>query len=434
MNMTDYRPFGRSGLIVSPLALGTMTFGAGRWGTDEPTARAIFDTYVDAGGNLIDTADVYSGGESEKMLGRFLKDSGIRDRLVVSTKAGFSRSEGTPMHAGNGAYNIRLGIEGSLKRLGVDRIDLYWVHVWDQLTPAEEVLRTLSDAVARGDILYYGFSNAPSWYVAKIATLARAHGLPGPIGLQYAWSLVERGVELDILPMAREFGLGMMPWSPLGGGLLTGKYGRDKLAAVSEGATVPNAADGAEDQPRERLNGANPYGGMLFTERNFDIVDTARAVADALDVPMVHGRACLGAAATRRNVAPTGGEQARATERESCRPVARIHRRSFGSPERRERPARTEPLLHLRPAAHDALRRYAGGLTKLSHDLWVRRHARPQTEHSGGAPPGQPTGKAAHRWRLRFVRWPSKVIAASGYRHAKKAARAAPTRSSFRTS
>ena len=287
MQMTNYRPFGRSGLIVSPLTLGTMTFGAGRWGTDEPTARAIFDTYVEAGGNLIDTADVYSGGESEKMLGRFLADSGMRDRLVVSTKSGFPRREGTPLHAGNGAYNVRLGIEGSLKRLGVDRIDLYWVHVWDQLTPAEEVLRTLADATARGDILYYGFSNAPSWYVAKIATLAAAHGLPGPIGLQYAWSLVERGVELDLMPMAQEFELGMMPWSPLGGGLLTGKYGRDKLAAVSEGATVPNSVEASDDQPRERLNGANPYGGMLFTERNFDIVDTVREVAAELDVPMV---------------------------------------------------------------------------------------------------------------------------------------------------
>ncbi len=287
MQMTNYRPFGRSGLIVSPLTLGAMTFGAGRWGTDEPTARAIFDTYVGAGGNLIDTADVYSGGESEKMLGRFLADSGMRDRLVVSTKSGFPRCEGTPLHAGNGAYNVQLGIEGSLKRLGVDRIDLYWVHVWDQLTPAEEVLRTLADATARGDILYYGFSNAPSWYVAKIATLAAAHGLPGPIGLQYAWSLVERGVELDLMPMAQEFELGMMPWSPLGGGLLTGKYGRDKLAAVSEGATVPNSVEASDDQPRERLNGANPYGGMLFTERNFDIVDTVREVAAELDVPMV---------------------------------------------------------------------------------------------------------------------------------------------------
>ena len=282
MQMTDYRPFGRSGLIVSPMALGTMTFGAGRWGTDAPTARAIFDTYVAAGGNLIDTADVYSGGESERMLGGFLKDSGMRNRLVISTKAGFSRSEGTPMHAGNGAYNIRLGIEGSLKRLGVDRIDLFWVHVWDQLTPAEEVLRTLADAVARGEILYYGFSNAPSWYVAKIATLAAAHGLPGPIGLQYAWSLVERGVELDLLPMAQDFGLGMMPWSPLGGGLLTGKYGREKLAAASEASTVPNAADTSEGQPRERLNGSNPYGGMLFTERNFAIVDVVKEVAAEL--------------------------------------------------------------------------------------------------------------------------------------------------------
>jgi aryl-alcohol dehydrogenase-like predicted oxidoreductase len=286
MQMTNYRPFGRSGLIVSPLALGTMTFGAGRWGADEPTARAIFDAYIEAGGNLIDTADVYSGGESEKTLGRFLADSGMRDRLVVSTKSGFSRTEGTPLHAGNGAYNIRLGIEGSLKRLGVDRIDLYWVHVWDQLTPAEEVLRTLADAVARGEILYYGFSNAPSWYVAKIATLAKVHGLPGPIGLQYAWSLIERGVELDIIPMAREFGLGMMPWSPLGGGLLTGKYGREKLENASEGATVPNAADASDDTARERLNGANPYGGMLFTERNFDIVDTVREVASELDVSM----------------------------------------------------------------------------------------------------------------------------------------------------
>ncbi|MDP0930193.1 aldo/keto reductase [Paracoccus onubensis] len=286
MQMTQYRSFGRSGLIVSPLALGAMTFGAGRWGTDEPTARAIFDTYVEAGGNLIDTADVYSGGESEKMLGRFLADSGMRDRLVVSTKSGFSRSDGTAMHGGNGAYNIRAGIEGSLKRLGVDRIDLYWVHVWDQVTPAEEVLRTLADATARGEILYYGFSNTPSWYVAKIATLAAAHGLPGPVGLQYAWSLIDRGVELDILPMAQEFGLGMMPWSPLAGGLLTGKYGRDKLAETGLSASVPNRVYEASDEPRERLNGANPYGGMLFTERNFDVVDTVREVADELGTPM----------------------------------------------------------------------------------------------------------------------------------------------------
>lgn len=287
MQMTDYRTFGRSGLVVSPLALGTMTFGAGRWGAEDATARAIFDRYVEAGGNLLDTADVYSGGESEKMVGRFLGDSGLRDQMVISTKSGFSRSQGHPMHGGNGAFNIRAGIEGSLKRLGTDRIDLYWVHVWDQTTPAEEVLRTLSTAIAQGKILYYGFSNTPSWYVAKIATLAAAHGLPGPIGLQYAWSLVERGVELDLMPMAREFGLGMMPWSPLGGGLLTGKYGRDKLKDAALKASVPDSAGTASNEPRERLNGANPYGGMLFTDKNFDVVDVVRDVAGELGVPMV---------------------------------------------------------------------------------------------------------------------------------------------------
>ncbi|WFE77013.1 aldo/keto reductase [Roseinatronobacter sp. S2] len=286
MQMTDYRTFGRSGLIVSPLALGTMTFGAGRWGSDETEARAIFDTYVAAGGNLLDTADVYSGGESERMLGQFVADSGMRDQLVVSTKSGFARSQGHPMHGGNSAFNIRQGIEGSLRRLGTDRIDLYWVHVWDRTTPAEEVLRTLADAVARGQILYYGFSNTPAWYVAKVATLAAAHGLPGPIGLQNAWSLVERGIELDLLPMAQEFGLGIMPWSPLAGGFLTGKYGREMLDQADRASAVPDRAMREEGGSRDRLSGDNPYGGMLFHEQNFRIVDTVRDIAGELDIPM----------------------------------------------------------------------------------------------------------------------------------------------------
>ena len=222
MKMTDYRTLGRSGLIVSPLGLGTMTFGAGRWGVDDAEAGRIFDGYVEAGGNLVDTADVYSAGASERMLGRLVADRGLRDRLVVSTKSGFARSAGHPMHGGNGAFNLREGIEGSLRRLGMDRIDLYWVHVWDRTTPAEEVLRTLSGAVARGEILYYGFSNTPAWYVARVATLAAQLGLPGPIGVQNAWSLVDRGVELDLLPMAQSLGLGVVPWSPLAAGLLSG--------------------------------------------------------------------------------------------------------------------------------------------------------------------------------------------------------------------
>lgn len=227
MTLSSYRTLGRSGLAVSTLALGTMTFGAGRWGTDEATSRAVFNAYVEAGGNFVDTADIYSGGQSEEMLGRFIAEHGNRDRMVIATKSGFPRVAGTPLAGGNSARNIRDGIEGSLRRLGTDFIDMYWTHVWDRTTPAEEMLRALTDAVRRGDILYYGFSNAPSWYAAQIATLARAHGLPEPVGLQYAYSLIDRGVELDVIPAGQALGLGLVAWSPLGAGMLTGKYGRE---------------------------------------------------------------------------------------------------------------------------------------------------------------------------------------------------------------
>lgn len=280
MTLTQYRTLGNSGLVVSPLALGAMTFGAGRWGADENTSRAIFDTYVAAGGNFVDTADIYSGGQSEEMLGRFVAQARLRDRLVIATKSGFSRQQGTPLAGGNGKKNIRAGIEGSLRRLQTDYIDLYWMHVWDRTTPAEEVLGTLSDAVNAGKILHYGFSNTPAWYVVKVATLAAAHGLPKPVGLQYSYSLIDRGVELDVLPAGAEFGLGLVPWSPLGGGLLTGKYGRDMLSRADRAPAMPdNASDTGKDGSDGRLNGDNPFGGMLFTERNFDIVDTVRGLA-----------------------------------------------------------------------------------------------------------------------------------------------------------
>lgn len=283
MNLTDYRTLGRSGLIVSPFALGTMTFGAGRWGTSEAGARAIFDAYVEAGGNFIDTADLYSGGRSEEMLGGFIADKAARDRLVLATKSGFPRGQGTPLHGGNGAKNIRLAIESSLKRLRTDYIDMYWMHVWDRTTPVEEVLRTLTDAVAAGKILHYGFSNTPAWYVARIATLAEAHGLPRPIGLQYGYSLLDRAVELELGPVGRELGLGMVPWSPLAAGLLTGKYGRDMIGQAGRTPEMPSTAgkvgtDG-EHQSDGRLNGDNPFGSMLFTDRNFDVIDVLRAVA-----------------------------------------------------------------------------------------------------------------------------------------------------------
>ncbi len=287
MTMTRFTTLGRSGLVVSPFALGTMTFGAGRWGADEAASRAIFDAYVDAGGNFVDTADVYSGGESEAMLGRFIADRGLRERLVIATKSGFPRSQGTALTGGNSARNIRNGIEGSLRRMGTDHIDLYWTHVWDRTTPPEEVLRALTDAVRRGDILYYGFSNAPAWYAAQIATLARAHGLPEPVGLQYAYSLADRGVELDLLPAGRALDMGLVAWSPLAAGLLTGKYGREKLAAQGPAGSLPDRAGttptGGSDG---RLNGDNPFGGMLFTERNFDVVDVLRTVAAEVGRPL----------------------------------------------------------------------------------------------------------------------------------------------------
>ncbi len=280
MDLTSYRTLGKSGLIVSPLALGTMTFGAERWGAGNETSRALFDAYVEAGGNFIDTADVYSAGQSEEMLGTFVSDSGTRDRLVIATKSGFPRGQGTPLWGGNGAKNIRMGIEGSLKRLKTDYIDMYWMHVWDRTTPAEEVLQTLAYAIRAGKILHYGFSNTPAWYVAKVATLAEAHGLPKPIGLQYAYSLIDRGVELDLLPAGAEFGLGMVPWSPLAAGLLTGKYGRDKISDASRVPGLPDKAGTVtEGESDGRLNGDNPFGGMLFTDRNFQVVDVLKAVA-----------------------------------------------------------------------------------------------------------------------------------------------------------
>ncbi len=283
MNLKDYRTLGRSGLIVSPLALGTMTFGAERWGAGEKVSRELFNTYVAAGGNFLDTADIYSGGQSEEMLGRIVADSGLRDRLVIATKSGFARGQGTPLWGGNGAKNIRLSIESSLARLKTDYIDMYWMHVWDQVTPAEDVLETLTRAVRAGKILHYGFSNTPAWYVAQVATLAAAHGLPAPIGLQYGHSLIERGVELEILPAAAEFGMGLVPWSPLAFGLLTGKYDRRMLEHANRPTELPDSsAKSAESESNGRLNGNNPYGGMLFTERNFAIVDVAKEVAAEL--------------------------------------------------------------------------------------------------------------------------------------------------------
>jgi aryl-alcohol dehydrogenase-like predicted oxidoreductase len=282
MSLSNYRSLGRSGLVVSPLALGTMTFGMSRWGSDENTSRAVFNAYVEAGGNFVDTADVYSAGRSEEMVGNFIADDGLRDQIVIATKAGFSAGQG-PMMGGNGAKHLHAALERSLLRLRTSYVDLYWIHVWDSITPAEELLETMASLARAGKIRYWGISNAPAWYVAKLATLAAARALPGPIAMQYFYSLVDRTIEDEHVPLAAEFGMGILPWSPLAYGLLTGKYDREKVqaAAPRAGGLPSTAAKIGEQRPEDdkRLDGANPFGDSLFTDRNWKIVHTLRRVA-----------------------------------------------------------------------------------------------------------------------------------------------------------
>jgi aryl-alcohol dehydrogenase-like predicted oxidoreductase len=271
MNLTAFRTLGRSGLIVSPLALGTMTFGTHRWGSADDVSESIFHAYVDAGGNFIDTADVYANGKSEELIGGYIADRSLRDRLVLATKFSFYSGEpGNPNAGGNGRKNIYRALEGSLRRLNTDYVDLYWMHVWDIVTPIAEVLQSLGDLVRAGKIRYFGFSDIPAWYAAKSATLATAHDLPAPIAMQLAYSLVERSIEREHLPAARECGLGICPWSPLAAGFLTGKYQREGAAAKGEG----------------RLIGANPFGNTMFTDRNWRVLDTLQTVAAQIDRPL----------------------------------------------------------------------------------------------------------------------------------------------------
>lgn len=305
MNLETFRPLGRSGLLVSPLALGTMTFGTPRWGMDEKDSRAVFDRYVDLGGNFIDTADVYSRGASEEMVGRFTAEKSLRNRLVIATKSGFSTGKGQ-LQGGNGAHHLKAAVDGSLARMKTDHIDMYWIHIWDGITPAAELLRTMSELITAGKIRYWGLSNSPAWFVAEIATLARVHGLPAPVGLQHFYSLVERGVEDEHVPLARAMGMGVIPWSPLAYGLLTGKYDRAAVeAAPSPGSGVPNAGGltAARPQDDKRLDGDNPFGGTLFTNHNWRIVDEVRRVA--ADLGEAPARVALSWVVSRPAVAST---------------------------------------------------------------------------------------------------------------------------------
>ncbi len=220
-----YKLLGRSGLRVSELCLGTMTFGVEHWGTAESDAAAIYGRFRDTGGNFLDTAnEIYAGGRSEEILGRLV--AGHRDEVVLASKYTLAMPGGrNPNMAGNHRKSLMRSLEASLRRLQTDYIDLMWVHAWDAVTPADEVMRALDDAVTQGKILYIGASNVPAWIVAQCNTLADCRGWTPFVALQIEYSLVERAAEHELLPMARELQLGVAAWSPLAGGILSGKYG-----------------------------------------------------------------------------------------------------------------------------------------------------------------------------------------------------------------
>jgi aryl-alcohol dehydrogenase-like predicted oxidoreductase len=219
----NYQLLGRSGLRVSDICLGTMTFGEEwGWGSAKDEARKIYDAYREAGGNFIDTANLYTNGESERFVGEFIE--GHRGEVVVATKYTNS-APGTDANAGgNQRKNMMQAVEASLKRLKTDYIDLYWLHIWDQITPAEEVMRAFDDLVRAGKVLHVGVSDAPAWVVAKSNTIAQFRGWTPYIGLQIEYSLIERTVERELIPLAQDQGMTVLAWSPLRSGMLTGKY------------------------------------------------------------------------------------------------------------------------------------------------------------------------------------------------------------------
>ena len=265
MDLTNYRSLGHSGLIVSPLALGTMTFGQQNWGSEEAVSQQVFNEYVDAGGNFVDTADVYAGGKSEALTGKYILDRKLRDQVVLATKYSFNTEKGNPNGGGNGRKNLHRAVEGSLKRLQTDYIDIYWMHVWDMVTPVEEVLQSLGDLVRAGKIRYFGFSDMPAWYAAKASALARAHAVPGPIAQQMYYALTDRTIEQEHIPAALDAGQSIVPWSPLAYGFLTGKYRKDDQGGISKG-------DG-------RLDQYNPMFPTV-TDQHWHILDTLREVAE----------------------------------------------------------------------------------------------------------------------------------------------------------
>jgi aryl-alcohol dehydrogenase-like predicted oxidoreductase len=234
MPLNHYVTLGTSGLRVSPFCLGAMTFGEEwGWGSSVPESEAIIAAFLDRGGNFIDTANVYTKGHSEAIIGDCVgRDSSRRDRVVIATKFFGNLYPGDPNGGGAGRKAIVASCEQSLRRLQTDYIDLYWMHAWDKFTPVDETMRALDDLVSSGKVRYLGFSDTPAWKVAQAQLLARFHGWAPLIALQIEYSLLERTVEGELIPMALEMGLGVTPWSPLRGGALSGKYTRENAGTV----------------------------------------------------------------------------------------------------------------------------------------------------------------------------------------------------------
>ena len=246
----QYKLLGTTGLRVSELCLGAMTFGEDwGWGANAETSRAIFDAFVEAGGNFIDTANIYTNGTSEKLLGEFVRSQ--RDRFVIATKYTVMMNPHDPNSSGNQRKNLMRSLEASLKRLNTDYIDLYWVHMWDTVTPVEEMMRALDDAVHAGKVMYVGISDAPAWIVSRAQTLAELKNMTPFAAIQLEYNLVERTVERDLLPMAEDLNLSILDWSPLGGGVLTGKYLSEDCHAESRLNKAEYFQHYQDDRPRQ---------------------------------------------------------------------------------------------------------------------------------------------------------------------------------------
>jgi aryl-alcohol dehydrogenase-like predicted oxidoreductase len=267
----ELRRLGNSGTIVTAWCLGTMTFGSE---ADEATSFALMDAYAKAGGNFIDTANVYSDSVSEQIIGRWLKARPTEAKqMVIASKGRFPMGDG-PNDLGLSRRHLGQALDATLKRLGVERLDLYQVHAWDALTPLEETLRFLDDAVSAGKIAYYGFSNYLGWQLTKAAQIAKFMGYAAPVTLQPHYNLIVRDIEFEVVPACQDAGMGLLPWSPLGGGWLTGKYKRD---------TAPTGATRLGENPNR---GQESYGPRNESERVWRIIETVEAIAKAHGVSM----------------------------------------------------------------------------------------------------------------------------------------------------